>query len=833
MNKNQSLLRRWIKNTDPILTFLFIFIFLLALLLVSLTQINTKIENYNKYQSSINKIKILIKEFDTIIQTKTQFINYDRVVEKTEDTYNTIYQLQNDSSYTELEESLRPVLKLLLNQWSKKHEHIERFKSNNATIVASLNYITELSKSIKITYLSKNPADMLILDNSVTNLFKLFLDLQIDDKVINDGLNNISKLAKKYNNKDIDFLYVKYKDTLNGLSRINTIKNKYKKIDTLSIINNIESILHKEHNLNINNQQQMAMVLFMASSFLMIVLILSYFRSIKTKKELTAFKYAVENSDNSIVMTDKNRKIIYVNESFEKVTGYKKEEALGKNPNILKSGKMPSVFYKHMNEILDRGDKWMGEFININKFGEIYYETASITPIFTDDELTGYLAIKLNITDYVRQQEKVEFLAHHDNLTSLPNRRSLEKKLQELIKKTNKAENHFAIMFMDLDGFKIINDSLGHDIGDLVLKEVAKRFKEALRDSDFVFRVGGDEFAVIIEYTKNENVLDIIATKIIEIVNQPILVSGHSLHVGCSIGIAIYPYDGEDMLSLLKHSDTAMYKAKQEGKNRYEYYTKELSSTVHTRLNIEQALAKALKNNEFYLKYQPKYNLKTKDLYSVEALVRWNSSILGEVEPDDFIYIAEETGYINSIGLYLFKRACEDFKKLQEILKIEMITINISTLQLINLEFINNIKDILQATHIEASNIGLEITETYIMKNINEVQETLDTLRGLGFKIIVDDFGTGYSSMSYLQKLPIDIIKIDKSFVDDIVQSNNKSIVTAVVAISNSFGFKTVAEGIETKEQEEILTELGVDYGQGYFFCKPKTLEDIKECKQT
>jgi diguanylate cyclase (GGDEF)-like protein/PAS domain S-box-containing protein len=823
--------KKLIKYFDPVLIFLMLFIIFLTLLVYNLEQTNKKIKSYNYYQTTINNIKILNGEFEALIQNKATFINYDDVVQKVNKTYELLDTLDKEAFYDEFGEDLKPTVKLLNNKWSQKHEYIERFKSNNSAIIGSLNYIIELTKHIKLNYLTNKPADILVIDNSITNLFKLFININLDQDTLQLGLNNLSVLSSKYHNSDFSFLYTKYHATLNDVVRLNTIKLDYMSIDTMIVLSNIETILLKEYDTSIENQQRMALVLFIVSSILLIILILSYVKSIKTQKELTAFKYAVENSDNSIVMTNKNRKITYVNDSFEKITGYTKEEALGKEPSILKSGKMPSEFYKHMNEILDKGQKWTGEFVNINKYGEVYYETASITPIINDDELTGYLAIKLNITDYVRQKEKVEFMADHDNLTMLPNRRSLEKKLNELINNSLENNSHFAVLFLDLDGFKIINDGLGHDIGDLLLKEVAIRFQDALREEDYIFRVGGDEFAILIEYTTNDKIIEVVARKIIETVNQPILIANHSLQVGCSIGIARFPQDGDNLLSLLKHSDTAMYKAKQEGKNRFEFYTKDLSNTVHTRLNIEQSLAKALRNNEFYVVYQPKYNLATKDVFSVEALIRWNNPTLGNVGPADFIYIAEETGFINQIGLFVFQKACEDFKQLQERIKIEMISINVSTLQLVNNNFIEEIKSILKSTNVSASSIGIEITETYIMKNITDIQDTLHKLREIGFKIIIDDFGTGYSSMHYLQKLPIDIIKIDKSFIDDLTTSNNQSVIKAIIAISKSFGYKTVAEGIESKEQEDILLRLGVDFGQGYLFCRPKQLSNLSDCK--
>lgn len=343
------------------------------------------------------------------------------------------------------------------------------------------------------------------------------------------------------------------------------------------VLSLIESKLQEKNEQSINQQKKIAFLLFVISIIFLIISILAYIKSLKIKKELKAFKYAVENSDNSIVMTDKDRKIIYVNESFEKVTGYKREDALGKNPHILKSGKLPSNFYKQMNEILDKGEKWSGEFINVNKSGDIYYETASITPIVNDGELTGYLAIKLNVTDYVKEQEKVEFIAYHDNLTLLPNRRSLEKKVNELIAVNLIKNKNFALFFIDLDGFKTVNDTLGHDIGDLLLKEIGKVFIETLREEDYIFRIGGDEFAVILNYSNDEKDIEIVANKIIENINKEILIKNHKISVGCSIGISKFPQDAQDLQGLLKYSDKAMYKAKENGKNRFEFYNKGFS----------------------------------------------------------------------------------------------------------------------------------------------------------------------------------------------------------------------------------------------------------------
>lgn len=571
MNK---VFKRIIKYFDSVMFFLFLFIVVLILFIYNLTKINYKIKSFNDYLITINNMKILDNEFEYLINNKATFINYDEVVEKINLKYELLKKLNSQEFYEDYDLELKNLVDDLNLKWKEKHQYLERFKSNNSAIIGSFNYIMELIKNIKLTQ-DIEINDGILLDNSLSLLFKLFVNIDFDKQILEENINNLEQLSLKYNNSDFNFLFRKYNSTINELLNLNNIKSKLLEIDVKSKLNLIESKLYKEYDKSIDKQLNIAILLFCISVIFLIISILNYIKSVKIKKELKAFKYAVENSDNSIVMTDVNRKITYVNESFENVTGYKREDALGKNPHILKSGKLPSDFYKNMNDILDKGEKWSGEFVNINKFGDIYYETASITPIFNDDELTGYLAIKLNVTDYVKQQEKVEFIAHHDNLTLLPNRRSLEKKVNEYIYECRLAQQKkFALYFIDLDGFKNVNDTLGHDIGDLLLKEVAKIFKDTLRDEDFVFRIGGDEFAIIIKYSNDEKDLKVIANKIIENINKPIIIKNHKMNVGCSIGISLFPKDAQDLKNLLKYSDTAMYKAKQNGKNRVEFYSK-------------------------------------------------------------------------------------------------------------------------------------------------------------------------------------------------------------------------------------------------------------------
>ncbi|WP_198306181.1 EAL domain-containing protein [Arcobacter vandammei] len=809
------------KYFEPINIILFLFVVVTALFIYNINQINEKVKKFNYYYNNIVKLKILNNEFNSFVNTKATFINYDSLIIKMNTTKDLIDGLDEDKFYETFGEDLKISIEVLNSEWEKKVEDIERFKSVNSSIVGSINYILSLNSKVRLNHLKDKLDDILVIDEALSALFRLFVNEKDSNEIqIQEKIKKLEDLGKKYNNSDINFLIKRVNSLLKDLKRLNKIEQDYYSFDLKTVLDSLEKKLNDVNQINLAKQQKLALMLFIASTLLLLIFIYVYIKSIKTKDELIAFKYAVQNSDNSIVLTDKNRIIIYVNDAFERVTGYRKDEAIGENPRILKSGDLPDEFYKNMNSILNRGEKWVGEFINKNKRGEIYYETASITPIIVDGLLKGYLAIKLDVTNYVKEKEKVEFLAYHDSLTLLLNRRALQRDMFELLNKPNNQK--FSILFIDLDGFKFINDGLGHDIGDLLLREIAYRFKNTLAQKHSVYRLGGDEFAIIVEYDDEKEVEEA-AKNIIKKVNEKVYINKHSLHVGCSVGISKYPLDGEDYSTLMKHSDTAMYKAKQNGKNRYEFYTKDLTKIVSKRFEIEQALPVGLKNSEFYVVYQPKYSLQTNEAYSAEALLRWESSILGNITPDKFIPIAEEIGFIYELGLFVFRKSCEDFIILKEKLNLKMISINVSVVQLMQENFMDKIEEILNTTNIKASEIGIEITETYLIKNVEEISEILVAMRKIGFKILIDDFGTGYSSLKYLQQLPIDILKIDKSFVDNL-NENNLEIIKAIVAISKSFDFKTIAEGVETKQQADILRDLGVDIAQGFLFSKPKRL---------
>ena len=439
------------------------------------------------------------------------------------------------------------------------------------------------------------------------------------------------------------------------------------------------------------------------------------------------------------------------------------------------------------------------------------------------------MAIKLNVTDYIEQEKRVIYLAQHDQLTGLKNRRAMEVEVEQNIKDAKDTDARVAILFLDLDNFKIINDSLGHNIGDLLLKSIAKRLKNNLDSSDGIYRFGGDEFAIVVTKNVNEENILMIAKRVMSLVNQPLIIENNDISSSASIGISLYPEDGEDINTLLKNADIAMYSSKMSGKNRYKFYYENFSQELKKSIDIEHELSNALKNGEFSVVYQPKYNLKSKNIFALELLIRWNNKKIGYISPNIFIPIAENVGLIYDIGKYVFREACRDFKDLkQNLTDLKHISVNVSAVQLSYKNLKKDFDKIMKEEKVTPKNLAIEITETSLMRNIEENVKILSEFSSAGFTICMDDFGTGYSSLNYLIQLPIDNIKIDKTFVDVIFSGKKElEMIKSIISISDNLDFRTIAEGIETQEQEDLLRELGVDFGQGFYFSKPLSKREL------
>jgi diguanylate cyclase (GGDEF)-like protein len=432
---------------------------------------------------------------------------------------------------------------------------------------------------------------------------------------------------------------------------------------------------------------------------------------------------------------------------------------------------------------------------------------------------------------FLRSTQNINKLAYHDPLTDLPNRRLFMNHLHFVFDETKQKGYMSAIMYIDIDRFKNINDTLGHNVGDCLLKAVGERLTESVRRQDMIARIGGDEFTVLLSLIDDVGDTIKIAEKIVDVFKQPFKLEGHELYVSPSIGIAIYPDHGHDPETLIKRADTAMYYAKEQRKNKYQIYAEKMDSQALERLNLENGLRKALNQNDFQLYYQPKVDIRSGQIIGMETLVRWHHPELGMISPAKFIPIAEETGFIVPLGEWILRMACKQNKKWQDAGYPPLqIAVNLSARQFKQDNFIQVISDILQETELEAKWLELEITESTIMDHVDDAVLKLDKLRTMGIRMSIDDFGTGYSSLSYLKSLPIDTLKIDHSFVRDIpFHADDMAIVKSIISMANALNLHVIAEGVETEEQMLFLHENGCYEGQGYLFHKPIPAEEFEK----
>jgi len=936
---------------DNISILLALFIALLISLFIYLYTVDKSIKNYAVNHNYVIKLELIDKELNNFSISMNQFSNYDTINKKLAEFEQTL-KIIKTNLHEEYPDNfiVQRKVEQLYNYFEKKSTDIEYFKSLNASLISGSHFLFDLQSTIEdersISLKVKN-----LINESLFYILRYTTSDYIDKNYVLQKLNDLKKHNKVEKHPFIKNFYTQSMILLETLSTLKRTSNTIRSSKVYKIILELDKILDTIYKNNLFIQKVIALLFFISTLSLLIVLIVTHIRSLKNKKELLAFKYAMQHSDNTIVITDPDRNITFVNDIFEKTTGYTEDEALGKNPRILKSDQHDEEFYREMNEKLNNGEKWEGEFINKRKDGRLLYEKASIVPVFLNNKLISYLAIKLDITKYVEQnmklaqaasvfenteegiiiadengkvtsvnsaftriygytlddvkgknlsllhsgmqdhnfykdmwsqilenglwrgkiinktksgeiipiwatikkisnqfgkivnytaiqtdlrelessQAKAEYLAYHDPLTGLYNRVNFEEYLSHALFVAKRNESMLAILFIDLDRFKVINDTLGHDIGDEVLITVAGRLKTALRESDFISRWGGDEFVVIIENLSTASEVAVVATNIIDTLKEPMKIKSHHLITTASIGISLYPENGQDTNTLIKHADSAMYLAKDMGKNNFRYYTDELSQEIQNKLDIDMALHNAIEKNEIYMVFQPQYDLKTKKITSIEALVRWENDELGFVPPDQFIPIAEDSGTIVALGYFIFEESCKAYKKLRrKNVPIKQIAINVSSVQFKEPHLLETFISILKRHSLDPSEIEIEITERFIMEHTIANMNMLQNFRNYGFKISIDDFGTGYSSMSYLKQLPVDTIKIDKSFVDDIEHdSSDNAIIEAIIALSKTLGYSIVAEGIETKEQEDFLEKVNCDIGQGYLFAKPLSTIEI------
>lgn len=556
-------------------------------------------------------------------------------------------------------------------------------------------------------------------------------------------------------------------------------------------------------------------------------------RKLIEEKQLLSAQ-VVENSAEAIVVTDAENKIISVNQAYTEITGYTLEEVIGKNPKLLKSGMYDTEFYHKLWETLLKKGRWQGELVDRRKSGELFPAWQTISVLRNKQgKVINYLSLISDISSVKESQEQLQFLAYHDPLTMLPNRLLMSDRLNHAIVRAKRESHMVAILFIDLDRFKTINDSLGHPVGDVLLKQAAERIQKEVRKADTVSRHGGDEFVIILEKIENVQYAAMLARKLIKAFGEPFMVQGHELHISLSVGISIYPGDGEDNITLLRNADAAMYRAKEQGRNDYQFYTSILTTYAFERLTLETALRHALEKEELVLYYQPQYLLDTGEITGAEALIRWRHPELGVVTPDKFIPMTEESGLIVPMGEWVLRTAVYQMKEWRNKgYPLHHMAVNVSGRQFRKNEIISSLKNALEETGLNPEYIEIEITESILMQEKSH-GEILNELKKLGVNITIDDFGTGYSSLSYLKQLPVQKLKIDQSFVRDIaIDPSDKAITKAVIALGQSLQLDVIAEGVETRLQQELLSSLGCKEGQGYFCSPPVPASEFEKLLQ-
>lgn len=552
------------------------------------------------------------------------------------------------------------------------------------------------------------------------------------------------------------------------------------------------------------------------------------------EKNKRLFSEIFKNNTVGVVITDVEGNIEWVNDSFTKITGYTSEEVEGKNPNILKSGKHDDDYYSNMwNSILNDG-RWQGEIYNKRKNGEIYQEWLNIIAVKDDSgKIEHFIAMLNDITDAKQKEKKIEILTNLDTLTKLYNRDFFINKLNYEILKREKNKDYnkeLAIFFLDIDDFKEINDTLGHLIGDEILKKYAERLSDCIRENDVIARFGGDEFIILLPTIKDSNQVVDIAERILAILKTPFIIDDCELNITTSIGIAIYPTDGIDSTTLVRNADIAMYKSKESKGSKFTFFEPILDERIRENFVIKNNLRNAIHKNELFLNYQPIYSSLTEKIIGTEALLRWNYEGNRLISPSKFIPIAEQSSDINTIGEWVLRNACKQNSVWQSKgYKPIFISVNVSILQLENPNFFEMVKDILNETMMEAKYLQLEITETILTKDTDRVIEIVKKLNDLGVRLAIDDFGTGYSSLGQLSEFNVDKIKIDRVFIDSINNNHEKrKIVKAIISMAKSLNIGVIAEGVETIEQLSFLKKNRCNMIQGYLFSKPIGAKEIE-----
>jgi diguanylate cyclase (GGDEF)-like protein/PAS domain S-box-containing protein len=547
-------------------------------------------------------------------------------------------------------------------------------------------------------------------------------------------------------------------------------------------------------------------------------------------RQLALQRQIIDHASEAMILTDSAQRILSVNSAFELTTGYGSAEVVGLTPTMLCAGHQGVTFHRNIWDFVAENGHWEGEVWDRRKDGTIYPKQMRITTIRDDaGRASHFVATFADISEAKAQAERFEYLAHHDQLTNLPNRLALDGHLESLLESAVPGINRMALLIIDLDNFKTVNDSLGHHAGDRLLAEIARRLAGQMDRSKRLFRLGGDEFVVVFDQIEGEEAVVELVDRLVGAIGLSCDIDGHMLHSTPSIGISLYPEDGRDGLTLIRNADAAMYAAKAAGRNNYQFFAEPMNAAANKRLHLESELWRALAENQLVLYYQPQIDLLSGKVVGVEALVRWSHPVLGMIAPGEFIPVAEECGLILPLGHWVLLTACRQVRAwLDAGIDMGEMAVNISAHQFRQAGFVETVQGVLAETGLPAERLELEITESSVMHGVDAAIQTLAQLKAVGVRLAIDDFGTGYSSLAYLRRFPLDRLKIDRSFLVDVdTDPDAASLVTSIVMLGRSLGLQLVAEGVENFAQADFLRTLECERVQGYHFYQPVSAEEV------
>jgi len=544
----------------------------------------------------------------------------------------------------------------------------------------------------------------------------------------------------------------------------------------------------------------------------------------KQDTQLRLWSRVFEGSNEAIVITDENFAIVSVNKTYEKIMGFTEKDVLGVNALDVVTSLHSHTFVRSILFTINEKSQWQGEMVGRRKNGEEFPCWVSVGITTNKEGATeNYIVIFNDITEHKNSRKQLDYLAHYDSLTGLPNRNLLKDRLDMAVTIARRQKELLGVMFIDLDRFKNINDSLGHAAGDKLLKEAATRLTSIIRTGDTVSRLGGDEFVVLFPNIRDASNLAELAIKLCDVLRAPYLIDGISMHVSASVGIAMYPNDGDNSTTLIKNADAAMYLAKEKGRNNYQFYMPALNARTLDRLKLEGDLRQAIEQGGFELHYQPQVITDTGNIWGAEALVRWRHPVRGLIPPMDFIPLAEESGLIIPLGKWVMAEAARQVTHWRKQGYPNLVvSVNISALQFRQTDFLEQTLLLFESLGADPASVELELTESILMGDMDASIIVLEGLRRLGFRIAIDDFGTGYSSLNYLRRLPVNVLKIDQSFVRDMLKETaSLAIVDSIITLAKALGKETIAEGVETEEEFKLLCDHDCHIVQGYYFSKP------------